>query len=130
MPIGNPTNINTKLLFESVLIQHIAKHEDFNNNYDLLAEFLSKESGKIIDGRKITFMSRGEAYAKKWLIICLLKSALEYAWLPSTVDDWTHVIWTLTGKKQSIYGGDNTDVYRQLEDLSGKPEIIFEQKYQ
>jgi hypothetical protein len=65
MTIGNTIVNDKKLLFESVLIKHIAKHDDFMNDYDRLALYLSADSGKNIDGRKITYMSRGEAYAKK-----------------------------------------------------------------
>ena len=129
MTIGNTIVNDKKWLFESVLIKHIAKHDDFMNDYDRLALYLSADSGKNIDGRKITYMSRGEAYAKKWLILCLLKTALVYGWLPNTPEDWMHIIWTLTGKRQSVYGGDNTLIYEKLADMSGKPECVFEQKY-
>jgi hypothetical protein len=116
-----------KILFESILIHYVARCGSFGNDYDKLAEYLSKVTGKSIDGRKITFMARGEKYAKKWLIEQLLSLALNNGWMPSNVEEWTHVIWTLTGKKQSIFGGDNSQIYRQLADVSGKPEIIFEQ---
>jgi hypothetical protein len=56
MSIANTTNIETKWLFESLLTPHIAKREDFNHDYDLLAVLLSKASGKNIDDRNITSM--------------------------------------------------------------------------
>jgi hypothetical protein len=39
MSLGNTNNIDTKLLFECKLILHITKYKNFNNNYDLFAEF-------------------------------------------------------------------------------------------
>ncbi|OES24459.1 hypothetical protein [Alteromonas macleodii] len=130
MSTGNTTHEAKRDSFESVLIRYVAQQSRFANSYDNLATFLSAASGKSINGRKITFMARGEAYAKKWLMDLLLKTALQFGWAPSSAEDWEDVIWALTGKRQSVYGGDNQQIYVDLAELSGKPEQLFESNFQ
>jgi len=55
--------------------------------------------------------------------------ALINGWMPLEMKDWMHIIWTLTGKKQSAEGGNNDEIYKKLADLSGKTEFNFEQNY-
>lgn len=131
MAIGNTHTVDpdTKRPFETVLIKYIANTRDFKNSYNKLAEYLSNESGKSIDGRKITFMARGEAYAKKWLMSLLLKTALQFGWLPESRMDWEDVVWVLSGKRQSILGGSNEALFKQLADITDKPEVVFETRF-
>lgn len=120
----------TRGQFEQALIEYLSSQRAFSNSYDRLADYLSEKSGKEIDGRKINFLSRGDAYAKKWLIECLLETALIHGWVPFSTEDWENCIWVVTGKRQSVFGGDNTRVYEILADMSGKTEGVFEASYQ
>ena len=118
-----------KELFESRLLLYIAEDSSIKNDYDTLAVLLSDKTGKKVNGRTINFMVKGESYAKKWMLTALLDVSFNMGWMPDTVSDWEHLIWTLTGKKQSVFGGDNTIVYQQLAELSNKPEILFENNF-
>jgi hypothetical protein len=40
-----------------------------------------------------------------------------------------HIIWTITGKKQSAQGGYNGEIYQKLAELSDKSELIFEENH-
>lgn len=118
-------NETPKNLFESRLIHHLANQAEINNCYDTLAELVSLKTGKNVNGRTITFMSRGETYAKKWLLSALFELALQSGWMPQSLQDWENIVWTITGKKQSVLGGDNSAIYEKLADIADKPEIIF-----
>tara|TARA_A200000159_G_C7337259_1_gene345611 strand:+ start:5171 stop:5593 length:423 start_codon:yes stop_codon:yes gene_type:complete len=116
--------------FEQSLIKFLAGQSAFNNSYDALASYLSERTGKNINGRKINFMARGDAYAQKWLKHELAISGLQFGWVPNSVYDWEAIVHLLTGKRQSIFAGDNSELYRQLADLSGKTEGVFAAAYQ
>ncbi len=123
------TTLQQKDTFESRLISYLATLSSINNSYDALADVLSQRTGKKIDGRKITFYARGDAYAKKWLIMAMFDMALKNDWMPTDLQDWVYVIWTLTGKKQSVLGGDNRKIYQQLAELADKVDVIFENNF-
>ncbi|WP_339145144.1 hypothetical protein [Pseudoalteromonas galatheae] len=118
-----------KDLFESRLIDHLADQSDVGGDYDKLAAILTAYTGKNVSGRSIVFMSRGACFAKKWLLMALFELSLKSGWMPSSIADWENVIWTLTGKKQSVLGGDNTKIFEQLADISNKPELVFENNF-
>jgi hypothetical protein len=115
--------------FEQSLIKFLAEQSAFSNSYDSLAAYLSEQTGKNLNGRKINFMARGDAYAQKWLKLELAVSGLKFGWVPHSVDDWETVVHLFTGKRQSVFAGDNTELYRQLADLSGKTEGVFAAAY-
>ncbi|MFT5162450.1 MAG: hypothetical protein ACI9FJ_001026 [Alteromonadaceae bacterium] len=115
--------------FESRLIRYLVTLPDIKGSYDVLAKALSHNTGKEIDGRKVTYLSKGQSYAKKWLIMAMFQLALENGWMPTDLKDWEFIIWTLTGKKQSVLGGDNSQIYNQLADMADKAEIIFENNF-
>lgn len=124
-------NINDEKndLFEARLIEVLTDLPFIKNSLGNIALALEKQTGKAWNKKKLFYMVKGEGYAKQWQIESMLKMALLNGWMPSELKDWMHIIWTLTGKKQSAEGGDNSDIYKKLADISNKAEIIFEQNY-
>lgn len=122
-----------KDLFESRLINHLINRVYSDSSAydacDQIADELSSRTGKNVRGQVVHFTMKGQSYAKKWFIEALMKWALDTGWMPSDLKDWEHLVWTITGKKQSVQGGDNTAIYKALAELCGKPEVIFETNY-
>jgi len=117
-------------LFESRLIETLIALPLLNNNLGNLALALEKQTGKAWYKKKLFYMLKGEGYGKQWQLEAMLKMALVNGWMPSEMRDWMHIIWTLTGKKQSAEGGYNGDIYKKLAEMSDKSEFIFERNYQ
>lgn len=111
--------------FESRLIKYLASQPFIDNSYDTLAEKLSEATGKPVMAKKVVFLAKNESFAKKWLLTGLFEMALKNQWMPVELDDWRNIVWTLTGKRQSVLGGDNSQIYTQLADIAEKPEQIF-----
>jgi len=117
-------------LFEARLIGVLVALPSLNNSLGNLAVALEKQTGKAWNKKKLFYMLKNEGYAKQWQLEAMLKMALLNGWMPAEMKDWMHIIWTLTGKKQSAEGGYNGDIYRKLAEISGKSELLFEQNYQ
>jgi hypothetical protein len=129
--LNNKTDVaNTNGQFEMALIAYLARQSVFANDYDRLAKYLSERSGKVIEGRKITFMARGDAYAKKWLKKTLLEAAVKFGWVPYSPTDWENSIWSITGRRQSVYGGNNEPIYTWLADVGDKTEDVYKHAYE
>ena len=126
----DPKSQAEKSLFESRLISFLATLPGINNSYDNLAAALSLKTGKNVNGRSITFMSRGESYAKKWLIVAMMDWSLAEGWMPESLQDWENLVWTITGKKQPVQGGDNTAIYQVLAQKANKPESLFQSNFE
>jgi hypothetical protein len=116
-------------LFETHLIGFLTALPEIENSLGNLAIALESTTGKSWNKKKLYYMVKGEGYAKQWQIIAMLEMALKNGWLPNEMKDWMHIIWTLTGKRQSAEGGNNDEIYLKLADMSGKAEFIFQQNY-
>lgn len=101
---------------ESSLIDYLSK-KYFANDYDELALHLSNKTGKDVPGRKILFMSRGEGYAKKWLLDVLIKESTKNGWLPESDNDWIGVGWSVTGDRAS-FAKNKVEVFKKLSPLT------------
>ena len=86
---------------ESSLIHFLSK-KCFSNDYDELAAHFSRLTNKEIQGRKILFMSRGERYAKKWLLDEMIKESSKNGWLPQSQNEWVGVGWSVTGDRAAF----------------------------
>ncbi|MBQ4839810.1 hypothetical protein [Pseudoalteromonas luteoviolacea] len=117
-------------LFEARLLVHLLKTEVVKNDYDVLAAILSQKTGKNVTARNIFYMVKGESYAKKWLILALLELSLKSSWMPSSIADWENLIWTITGKKQPVQGGDNSGIFEKLAEMADKNCQYFEQNFE
>lgn len=117
-------------LFEARLLTHLLTTDVVKNDYDVLAAILSEKTDKNVTARTIFYMVKGESYAKKWLILALLELSLRSSWVPSTVTDWENLIWTITGKKQPVQGGDNTAIFDKLAQLADKNSHFFAQNFE
>jgi hypothetical protein len=116
-------------LFEARLIRVLTELPHLNNGLGNLALALEVQTGKTWNKKKLYYMLKGEGYAKQWQLEAMLRMALINNWLPTNMDDWMHIIWTITGKKQSAQGGYNGEIYQKLAELSDKSELIFEENY-
>lgn len=125
----NNNEENTKELFEGRLLYFIKQAPGMHGSLDKVAEELEAFTGKVWHPKKMHFMIKGEGYAKKWQLCALLEYCLQHGWMPETLTDWMHITWTITGKKQSVQGGYNGDIYRKLADMANKAEFIFEDNY-
>ena len=116
-------------LFEARLIEVLVAIPSLKNSLGNLALALESQTGKAWNKKKLYYMLKNEGYAKQWQLEAMLKMALLNNWMPSEIKDWMHIIWTLTGKKQSAEGGYNGEIYKTLAELSDKSEFLFEQNY-
>ncbi|GHG06951.1 hypothetical protein [Thalassotalea marina] len=116
-------------LFEQKLVTFLLETDLFNASFDELAAFISNQSGRDFIPKKVFYISTGQLYAKKWLLTILMETSLRAGWLPNSVKDWEHIIHTLTGKKQSVRGGDNSQIFRMLADIADKPEVVFQNNF-
>lgn len=112
---------------ESVLIEFLSQKK-FNNDYDLLAKYLSEKTQKNIVGKKILFMSRGEGYAKKWLLDILVNESLENNWIPTSDNDWIGVGWSITGNR-AAFKTDKLNVFKELSSLIDLSPEELEDRY-
>lgn len=130
--MGEINNAERKDLFETRLIgfllANVIKKDAFEGCNEIAA-IMSQKTGKNVKGQTVHFINQGKVFAKKWFITTALEWALKEGWMPTDIKDWEHLIWTTMGKKQSALGGDNSKVYLALAELSGKPEILFENNY-
>ncbi len=125
----NSIKDDRKELFESRLINVLITLPFANNSLGNLAVALEVNTGKAWNKKKLFYMQKGEGYAKQWQLTAMLEMALKNGWMPQEMKDWMHIIWTLTGKKQSAEGGSNSEVYKKLAELSDKNEFIFKNNY-
>lgn len=112
---------------ESGIVVFIAKTR-FGNSYDELASYLSLKTGRKVHARKLLFMERGESYAKKWLLDCMVEEALSNGWMPITENDWIGVGWTLTGHRNSFLNN-KLIVFQKVAELTKKSENEIEDIY-
>lgn len=122
-------NQTNKDLFEARLIAFMLSLPAIDGDIDRLSEVLAKYTQKDVSSKSLFFMSKSQGYAKKWLLMAMLEYSLKSGWMPASLKDWENIVWTLTGKKQSVLGGDNQMIYQQLADIADKPEISFQQNF-